>query len=65
MFEGFLVRLFSGSVLVGIALTSANPSRAEEKFVENQSPMAQITAVSQLRDVSPSAWAYQALQQLV
>jgi hypothetical protein len=65
MFEGFLVRLFSGSVLVGIALASANSSQAEEKFLENQPPMAQITSVSQLRDVSPSAWAYQALQQLV
>ncbi|MEG3437758.1 iron uptake porin [Pannus brasiliensis CCIBt3594] len=66
MFDRFQVRLLFGSAILGIALVTANPSRADEdNFLENRPPMAQITSVSQLRDVSPSAWAYQALQQLV
>lgn len=36
-----------------------------ESSLEPSDPMAQVTAVSQLRDVQPSDWAFQALQSLV
>ncbi len=33
--------------------------------IDNNNPMAQVTAVTQLRDVEPTAWAYEALKSLV
>ncbi|ACK73065.1 Carbohydrate-selective porin OprB [Gloeothece citriformis PCC 7424] len=47
----------------GITLTLTPLSTAQK--LDNSHPMSQITSVSQLRDVEPTAWAYTALQSLV
>jgi hypothetical protein len=52
----------------GILATSliTNPVFATENLLlENSDPMAQVTSVSQLKDVSPTDWAYEALRSLV
>ncbi|MBD2328185.1 iron uptake porin [Alkalinema sp. FACHB-956] len=49
------------SAIASDALTSANP----EASPEVNPALAQITAVSQLSDVKPTDWAFQALQSLV
>jgi Carbohydrate-selective porin, OprB family/S-layer homology domain len=41
-------------------------SRANDQFLQqNDEPMAQVTSVSQLKDVQPTDWAFQALQTLI
>jgi hypothetical protein len=45
---------YSNSVLV-----------AQTKFSESENPMSQVTSVSELDDVSPTDWAFEALQSLV
>ncbi|MBD2082600.1 iron uptake porin [Leptolyngbya sp. FACHB-17] len=45
-----------------IKVNSANPAVAE---LSNEEPLAQVTSVSQLSDVRPTDWAFQALQSLV
>ena len=52
------VRLAFGSFFLGTLLAIAQGVEASE-------PMKQVTGVSQLQDVSPGDWAYQALQNLV
>ncbi len=53
---------------VNINSASANDVDAtlqEIQHYNNQSPMGQVTSVGQLRDVSPTDWAYEALRSLV
>ncbi len=45
---------------VGSVLTAS-----EGQEIDSDDPMAQVTSVSQLRDVQPTDWAFQALQSLV
>jgi Carbohydrate-selective porin, OprB family/S-layer homology domain len=40
-------------------------SRADDEFLQPDESMAQVTSVSQLKDVQPTDWAFQALQTLV
>lgn len=47
------------------ALTSVAEFSLTEQGSETDDPMAQVTNVSQLRDVSPGDWAYEALRSLV
>ncbi len=46
------------------AVTLATPARAEDEFQADPA-MAQVTSVSQLRDIQPTDWAFQSLQSLV
>ena len=75
----FVFKLFLA--LLAIAAVTDQPLRAQnlrsplapgESWLDRsldpdsfQNPMAQITSVSELRDVQPTAWAYEALQSLV
>ena len=54
----------ASSVFFDESLQYNDPLLANEADVENDS-MNQVTNVNQLRDVSPSAWAYEALRSLV
>lgn len=68
-------RVFRDSLLVNIIIASvaslvSTPCIAEEIETANLTtqelaPMAQVTSVSQLSDVQPTDWAFQALQSLV
>nr|WP_148297901.1 iron uptake porin [Synechocystis sp. PCC 7509] len=48
-----------------VAVTSAISGFALTATAQNLEPMAQVTSVSQLSDVQPTDWAFQALQSLV
>ncbi len=64
--KSFLISLYP-SLLIGLigfgttTVTAASP----KSQIETDDPMAQVTSVSQLRDVQPTDWAFQALQSLV
>ena len=51
-----------GSVSVGTGAMAIEPT---EPPIWESDPMAQVTSVSQLSDVQPTDWAFQALQSLV
>ena len=48
-----------------IGLAQVKVINQDEPIHKNANPMAQINSVSQLRDVSPTDWAYEALKSLV
>lgn len=59
--QGYLGSFLSGLLLlstVGVVEVKAEPFKTPN-------PMAQVTSVSQLRDVEPTDWAYEALRSLV
>ena len=45
--------------------TSATPEMKQAENINQDNPMAQVNSVSQLSDVQPTDWAFQALQSLV
>lgn len=58
--------------LIGLALSpapvqaQASPNLAQvQQYIQESQSMGQVTSVSQLRDVQPTDWAFQALQSLV
>ncbi len=61
--------------LVGVSMLAVSPAQADDTQIINQldnysaegfvSTQDQVTSVSQLRDVSPTDWAYEALRSLV
>ncbi|MBD2676602.1 MULTISPECIES: hypothetical protein [Nostoc] len=62
--------LVTGSILLGADPTLANPTETQPNFsIDNQSPntnaIGQVNSVSQLSDVRPTDWAFQALQSVV
>lgn len=60
-------RGLTGSTVLGIIVLTLAPTLAAEVQPEEgqPEPMAQVTSVSQLSDVQPTDWAFQALQSLV
>jgi hypothetical protein len=60
-----------GSAILGMTLLAVPPAKAEfpakaeSNYSVSPEPMAQVTSVSQLSDVRPTDWAFQALQSLV
>ncbi|OKH23284.1 S-layer protein [Hydrococcus rivularis NIES-593] len=59
-----LLCLLAGSFLPTVGRANANPVE-DDTLVSEPEPMEQVTSVEELRDVSPDAWAYEALQSLV
>ena len=64
------VGIFGSTLSLCAMPTIASAQQAEENFapIDNYQyiePQAQVTSVSQLRDVSPTDWAYEALRSLV
>ncbi len=59
--------VLSGATTLGIVALALTPTLAAEAQPETEQaePMAQVTSVSQLSDVQPTDWAFQALQSLV
>lgn len=47
------------------AIAQENNLTIDQSLTANDEPMAQVTSVSQLKDVQPTDWAFQALQSLV
>ena len=62
-----LLTVLTGSLLVGTLPVNAapQPQSVVEDSLSPSSSMAQVTSVSQLSDVKPTDWAFQALQSLV
>lgn len=59
--------LLGASLLVGTSAQAAEPVPQVQQLAQNPAPdaLAQVTSVSQLSDVQPTDWAFQALQSLV
>jgi hypothetical protein len=57
--------LFCGMLVVGSAAFASEAPTPEAENVPYFNTMAQVTSVSQLSDVQPTDWAFQALQSLV
>ncbi|WP_096606030.1 iron uptake porin [Calothrix sp. NIES-2100] len=55
----------NGVVQTAIAQEYSFPSPSLQSDLDSEDPMSQITSVSQLKDVQPTDWAFQALQSLV
>lgn len=59
----------SASLALAIPISLSSPVKASEVWfndeLTNQDSLAQVTSVSQLRDVSPTDWAFEALRSLV
>ncbi|BAU06875.1 S-layer domain-containing protein [Fischerella sp. NIES-3754] len=65
-----LVRVVNGLPTQAIAIATDKTGETTESFsvtspASVEDPMAQVTSVSQLRDVQPTDWAFSALQSLV
>lgn len=60
---GFAVLI--NALLIEITLAVEAPSVASQTIDEDREAIAQVTSVSQLSDVQPTDWAFQALQSLV
>lgn len=65
-----LVTVVNGLPTQAIAIPTDKTGEATESFSVSspasvEDPMAQVTSVSQLRDVQPTDWAFSALQSLV
>jgi len=62
-------RCIASSVLLlnilACPLVSAQQVKKKTGFLQTNQPMGQITSVSELRDVNPTDWAYEALRSLV
>lgn len=54
-----------GFTLLSLSVLVSPTAHAEETTSDTQSAMSQVTSVSQLSDVRPTDWAFQALQSLV
>jgi S-layer homology domain len=52
-------------IISQLTLIVALPAHALEPQLPEPAPLAQITTVSQLSDIKPTDWAFQALQSLV
>ena len=61
---GFAIAILINALLIDITLASENET-LEEKNQNYDYAIAQVTSVSQLSDVQPTDWAFQALQSLV
>ena len=55
---------FAGSISILSLIAQSVPALGQEN-TNSDEPMAQVTSVSQLKDVQPTDWAFQALQSLV
>lgn len=55
----------NGVVQKATAQEYSFPSSTNQFYLEEEQPMSQVTSVSQLKDVQPTDWAFQALQSLV
>ncbi len=67
MLKNKISKLAQTAIALG-AVAIANPVQANElatSDIDQLDPMAQVTSVSQLRDVSPTDWSYEALRSLV
>ena len=64
---GSAIAGLNGATILGILALALTPTLAAEAQPETEQakPMAQVTSVSQLSDVQPTDWAFQALQSLV
>ncbi|MBD2163995.1 carbohydrate porin [Calothrix membranacea FACHB-236] len=65
MLAWLIIAGVNGFCQKAIAQDYSLPFSSEESSLENPEPMAQVTSVSQLKDVQPTDWAFQALQSLV
>ncbi|MDZ7960686.1 MAG: iron uptake porin [Aulosira sp. DedQUE10] len=65
MLAWLIIAGVNGFVQKAIAQDYRLPSPSYQSSQENPEPMAQVTSVSQLKDVQPTDWAFQALQSLV
>lgn len=57
-----------GTSLIGVPSSQALPDSTEsldDYSLESSEPMEQLTSVSELTDVAPTEWAYEALRSLV
>ncbi|BAY77698.1 S-layer region-like protein [Nostoc linckia NIES-25] len=68
--RGSLLCLVTGLISLKVYPTLANPTETQPNFsIDNQSPktdaIGQVNSVSQLSDVRPTDWAFQALQSVV
>ncbi len=53
------------SINTSPSFSISSTANADQFSLENTEPMAQVTSVSQLKDVQPTDWAFQAIQSLV
>ncbi|BAZ02195.1 S-layer domain-containing protein [Tolypothrix tenuis PCC 7101] len=65
MLAWLIIAGVNGFCQKAIAQDYSLPSSSEESSLEAPEPMEQVTSVSQLNDVQPTDWAFQALQSLV
>ncbi|WP_339376257.1 iron uptake porin [Calothrix sp. NIES-2098] len=65
MLAWLIVASVNGVVEKATAQDYSFPSPANQSYLEEEDPMSQVTSVSQLKDVQPTDWAFQALQSLV
>ncbi|MDZ8056079.1 MAG: iron uptake porin [Aulosira sp. ZfuVER01] len=65
MLAWLIVASVNGVVEKATAQDYSFPSPPNQSYLEEEEPMSQVTSVSQLKDVQPTDWAFQALQSLV
>jgi Carbohydrate-selective porin, OprB family/S-layer homology domain len=63
--QGLVGSAIFGATLVATAANATEVMVAADGMTSNSPAMAQVTSVSQLSDVRPTDWAFQALQSLV
>ncbi|OUL29018.1 S-layer protein [Nostoc sp. T09] len=65
MLGWLIIASVNGFVQKATAQNYSFPSSTNQSYLEEAEPMSQVTSVSQLKDVQPTDWAFQALQSLV
>lgn len=65
LWKALLAAPFAGMAFAGAAVAAESTSEVNVSLAQEPVQLAQITSVSELTDVMPSDWAFQALQSLV